>query len=120
MLCYFFCIASYKFILFQIRPAPNPPANEIAPAVPPRPPITKNKDLPPTPPPKTALKPPIQQSHGGHSHEKTEKSGGHQKREKKPKMSDAEVLAHLSKSAHVYMYMYFNTCTSYSTCASCH
>lgn len=101
-----FSCSRFIDFLFQIRPAPNPPSNEIAPAVPPRPPITKNKDVPPTPPPKTALKPPIQQGAGGggHSHEKSEKpSGGHQKREKKPKMSDAEVLAHLSKYECVFV-----------------
>ena len=94
----------------QIRPAPNPPSNEMAPAVPPRPPITKkDKDLPPTPPPKTPLKPPVQGHGGGHSHEKTGGAGGHhQKREKKPKMSDAEVLAHLSKFIIIVIIIIFH------------
>ena len=42
-----------------MRAAPQPPGHEVAPAIPPRPPATK-KDVPPVPPPKTALKPPAQ------------------------------------------------------------
>lgn len=86
--------------LQPIRPAPQPPPVDIAPAIPPRPAVTK-KDVPPTPPPKTALKPPVQAGgggHGGHHHQGGGGGGGgghHQKRDKKPKMSDAEVLSHL-------------------------
>ena len=51
------------YVSLQIRPAPQPPGHDVAPAIPPRPPATK-KDLPPTPPPKAALKPP---AHAGNS-----------------------------------------------------
>lgn len=75
--------------LAPVRPAPQPPSNDIAPNIPPKPLISKSssKDMPPAPPPKTPLKPSTQ---GGGS-----SAAQNQKREKKPKMSDAEVVQHL-------------------------
>ena len=48
--------------LVPVRSAPQPPGGDMAPNIPPRPPITKaaSKDMPPAPPPKTPLKPPTQ------------------------------------------------------------
>ena len=48
--------------LAPVRPAPQPPSEDLAPNIPPRPPISKaaSKDMPPIPPPKTPLKPPTQ------------------------------------------------------------
>ena len=48
--------------LAPVRPEPQPPSEDLAPNIPPRPPISKaaSKDMPPIPPPKTPLKPPTQ------------------------------------------------------------
>lgn len=85
--------------LAPVRPAPQPPGSDPAPDIPPRPPATKQKDVPPTPPPKVPLKPPVptgaSQSTGGGTSTQT------QKREKKPKMTDAEVVAHLRQIVSV-------------------
>ncbi|XP_064393748.1 serine/threonine-protein kinase PAK 1-like [Halichondria panicea] len=81
--------------LAPVRPAPQPPSGESPPDIPPRPPATKKSDG------KIALKPPIATTSHDASSANQASPATEQKRQKKPKMSDSEVIAHLKQIVSV-------------------